>query len=131
MTQLEEIRVSYPNMPFKLYNNIHQHLQRLLRQQEKFDSNLLINSLPYGLKTTLLFEIHKEVITKFIFFNGCENSDFILKVLTHFIPLYSKQNVFLIKEGEIIENIFFVKEGRLSLEAAIDLDNIEDSVEKY
>ena len=28
MMQLEEIRIAYPNMPFKLYNNIKQHLQR-------------------------------------------------------------------------------------------------------
>jgi hypothetical protein len=118
-------------MPFKLYNNIHQHLERLAKQQEKYDSNLLINSLPYNLKNTLIFEIHKEVIHKFIFFNGCENSDFILKVITHFIPLISKKNTFLIKEGEIIENIFFVKDGRLALEAAIDLDNIEESIERY
>ena len=131
MMQLEEIRIAYPNMPFKLYNKIHQHLERLLKQQEKYDSNILINSLPYNLKNKLIFEIHKEVIKKFIFFNGCENSDFILKVITHFIPLSSKKNAFLIKEGEIIENIFFVKDGRLALEAAIDLDNIEESVERY
>ena len=131
MSQLEEIRISYPNMPFKLYNKIQQHLQRLSKQQEKFDSNILINSLPYSLKNSLLFEIHREVITKFIFFRGCENSDFILKILTHFIPLNSKKNAFLIKEGELIENIFFVKEGKCSLEAAIDLDNIEESIEKY
>ena len=131
ITQLEEIRIAYPNMPFKLYNNIHQHLQRSLKQKEKFDSNLLINNLPYTLKNTLIFEIHKEIIHKFIFFRGCENSDFILRILTRFIPLYSKKNSFLIKEGETIENIFFVKDGRLSLEAAIDLDNIEDSIEKY
>jgi hypothetical protein len=118
-------------MPFKLYNKIHQHLERLVKQQEKYDSNILINSLPYNLKNKLIFEIHKEVIKKFIFFNGCENSDFILKVITHFIPLSSKKNAFLIKEGEYIENIFYVKEGRLALEAAIDLDNIEESVERY
>ena len=129
--QLEEIRIAYPNMPFKLYNKIHQHLERLVKQQEKYDSNILINSLPYNLKNKLIFEIHKEVIKNFIFFNGCENSDFILKVITHFIPLSSKKNSFLIKEGEIIENIFFVKDGKLALEAAIDLDNIEESVERY
>ena len=131
VAQLEEIRIAYPNMPFKLYNKIHQHLHRSLIQQEKYDSNLLINSLPYTLKNTLIFEIHKDVINKFTFFNGCENSAFILKVITHFIPLISKNNAFLIKEGEIIENIFFVKDGKLSLEAAIDLDNIEESIEKY
>ena len=37
----------------------------------------------------------------------------------------------MIKEGELIENIFFVKDGKLALEAAIDLDNIEESVERY
>ena len=42
-----------------------------------------------------------------------------------------KKNAFLIKEGENIENIFFVKNGRLALEAAIDLDDIEKSIEKY
>ena len=131
MMQLEEIRIAYPNMPFKLYNNIKQHLQRSLRRQEKFDTNILINSLPYALKNNLLLTIHKEIISKFIFFKGCENSDFIIKVLTHFIPLYSKKNTFLIKEGEKIENIFFVKDGRLTLEAAIDLDDIEKSIEKY
>ena len=129
--QLEEIRIAYPNMPFKLYNNIHQHLQRSLIRQEKFDSNILINSLPYTLKNNLLLAIHQQIIRRFIFFKGCENSDFILKVLTHFIPSYSKKNTFLIKEGEIIENIFFVKDGRLSLEAAIDLDDIEKSIKKY
>ena len=91
VAQLEEIRISYPNMPFKLYNKIHQHLHRLLKQQEKYDSNLLINSLPYTLKNALIFEIHKDVINRFIFFNGCENSAFILKVITHFIPLISKK----------------------------------------
>ena len=37
----------------------------------------------------------------------------------------------MVGEGEFYENIFFVKDGRLSLEAIIDLDNIEISIEKY
>ena len=94
--QLEEIKIAYPNMPFKLYNNINQHLERLFKQKKKFDTNLLINSLPYTLKNKLLLVIHKEIINKFIFFKGCENSDFIIKILTRFIPIYSKKNAFLI-----------------------------------
>ena len=35
MAKLEAIRISYPNMPFKLYNKIQQHIQRLLTQQKK------------------------------------------------------------------------------------------------
>ena len=52
-------------------------------------------------------------------------------MLTHFIPIFSKKNIVLVGEGEFFENIFFIKDGRLSLEAIIDLDNIEMSIEKY
>ena len=131
MTRLEEIRIAYPNMPFKLYNKIQQHIQRLLTQNKKYENNLLINSLPYYLQNSVLFQIHKNEISKFTFFKNCDNSDFILKVLTHFIPISSKKNIVLVGEGEFFENIFFIKDGRLSLEAIIDLDNIEMSIEKY
>ena len=131
MTRLEEIRIAYPNMPFKLYNKIQQHIQRLLTQNKKYENHLLINSLPYYLQNSVLFQIHKNEISKFTFFKNCDNSDFILKVLTHFIPISSKKNIVLVGEGEFLENIFFIKDGRLSLEAIIDLDNIEMSIEKY
>ena len=129
MTKLEEIRIAYPNMPYKLYNKIQHHIQRLLTQSKKYEYNILVNSLPYYLQNSVLFQIHKNEIDKFTFFKDCDNSDFILKVLTHFIPIFSKKNIVLVGEGEFFENIFFIKDGRLSLEAIIDLDNIEMSIE--
>ena len=131
MTKLEEIRVTYPNMPFKLYNKIQQHIQRMLTQNKKYEYNILINSLPSNLQNLILFQIHKNEIERFTFFKECDNSDFILKVLTHFIPVFSKKNIVLVGEGEFYENIFFIKDGKLALEAIIDLDNIEMSIEKY
>ena len=131
MTKLEEIRIAYPNMPYKLYNKIQQHIQRMLTQSKKYEYNILISNLPYYLQNSVLFQIHKNEINKFIFFKDCDNSDFILKVLTHFIPIFSKKNIVLVGEGEFLENIFFIKNGRLSLEAIIDLDNITISIEKY
>ena len=131
MTKLEEIRIAYPNMPFKLYNKIQQHIQRMFTQSKKYEYNLLVNSLPYYLQNSVLFQIHKNEINNFTFFKGCDNSNFILKVLTHFIPIFSKKNIVLVGEGEFFENIFFIKNGRLSLEAIIDLDKIEMSIEKY
>ena len=131
MTKLEEIRITYPNMPFKLYNKIQQHIQRMLTQNKKYEYNILINSLPSNLQNLILFQIHKNEIERFTFFKECDNSDFILKVLTHFIPVFSKKNIVLVGEGEFYENIFFIKDGKLALEAIIDLDNIEMSIEKY
>jgi hypothetical protein len=131
MTKLEEIRIAYPNMSFKLYKKIQQHIRRMLTQSKKYEYNILINSLPYYLQNSVLLQIHKNEINNFRFFRNIDNSDFILKVLTHFIPIFSKQNIVLVGEGELFENIFFIKNGRLSLEAIIDLDKIEMSIEKY
>ena len=131
LSLLEEIRVSYPKMSFKLYNKIHKHLETVSRQQEKLDTNLLVTNLPYTLKNQIIFIIYGSIIEKFKFFKDCENSDFILRVLTSFIPLSTKQGAFIIQEGDIIDNIVFVREGRLSLVATIDLDNPLISINKY
>ena len=131
LSLLEEIRVSYPKMGFKLYNKIYKHLETVSHQQEKLDTNLLVTNLPYTLKNQIMFIIYGNIIKKFKFFKECENSDFILRVLTSFIPLSTKKGAFIIQEGEIIDNIVFVREGRLSLVATIDLDNPSVSIDKY
>ena len=128
---LEEIRISYPKMSFKLYNKIHKHLETVSLQQEKLDTNLLVTNLPYTLKNQIMFIIYGSIINKFKFFKDCQNSDFILRALTSFIPLSTKKGAFIIQEGEIIDNIVFVKEGRLSLVATIDLDNPSASIDNY
>ena len=128
---LEDIRISHPKMPFKLYNQIKHHLQTNLQQQKKSDINLLINSLPHALKYTLLFVINKNYVNKFDFFKKCYNSNFIAYSLINFVPTTYKKNTLIIKEDELMDNTIFIIEGRLSLEIAIDLESPEDSIEKY
>ena len=128
---LEEIRISYPNMPFKLYNQIFHHLAARKIRQQHCDSNILINSLPYSLKNKILLTIYRQTINNFKIFRGHQNTDFTLRLLTNFIILFSKKNAFLIHEGQIIDNIIFVKEGRLGLEASINIDEPGKSVLKY
>ena len=43
----------------------------------------------------------------------------------------AKKGAFVIQEGELVDYIVFVKEGRLSLVAAIDLEDPISSIEKY
>ena len=128
---LEEIRISYPNMPYKLYNKILHHLELRKLRQKKLDLNLLINSLPYSLRNTILFSIHHQIIKNFKIFKKCQNSDFINQLLTNFIPLFSKKNAILIYENQLIENLIFVKEGRLSLDAGIEIEDPEKSINQY
>ena len=131
LTMLEEIRVEFPKMSFKLYNKIHQHLQSVSNQQKKVDLNILVNSLPYSVKNMVLFRVYNKCIRRFIFFKKCDNTDFISRVLTNFIPLFSMKKALLIREGELIENIYFVKTGKLSLNVVLDPDDPEDSIKRY
>ena len=131
LMMLEEIRIEFPTMSFKLYNKIHQHLKSVSNQQKKIDLNILVNSLPYSIKNMVLFKIYNNCIEKFNFFKRCDNTDFISRVLTNFIPLFSMRKALLIREGENVDNIFFVKTGKLSLNVTLDRNNIEESIRKY
>ena len=128
---LEEIRITHPKMPFKLYNQILHHLQSNFQQQKKSDINVLINSLPHALKYQLLFVMNKNYVDNFHFFKKCYNSNFISYTLLNFVPITYKKNVLIIKEDQLIDNVVFVVDGRLSLEIAIDLENPEKSINKY
>jgi len=131
MRILEEIRVDYPNMPFKLYNKIYNYIESRSAAEKKLDTNILTNSLPFNLRNVLLLLMHESCIKNFKFFKNCDNSNFIIQVLSKFVPAVSKKSEILMYEGEMIEEIVFVKDGRLSLEAAIDIENPEESIKNY
>ena len=125
---LESIRISYPTMPFKLYNKIKNHLLSIFKKRKKTGISLLINGVPDAIKNDLLFKIYSKVINGFIIFKEVKNSNFVLQMLTSFIPVVSKKEEIIILEGEIIRNIVFVKDGRLSMEISIDLNDAYKSI---
>ena len=75
--------------------------------------------------------MYKLEIEKFIFFKGISNTNFLSEVLYNFSPLTCKKNDILLKENEIIEEIYFVREGGLSLELPINMDSPEESLNEY
>ena len=131
LNMLENIRISYPNMPFKLYKNIKAYLLSKSTSQEKYDVNSLIDALPFTLKNNILFSMYKTCIKNFKFFKKNDNSEFIATILSNFIPVVSKKNEFLIYEGQMVEEIIFIKDGRIGLNAAIDLENPSKSINRY
>ena len=131
---LEQIRISYPLMPFNLYYKIHNYLKKKAKKKENnrnIEIFTLVNSLPEKFKKEILNVIYKDVINDFKFFNDCKNSDFIIKVLSSFVQTICKKDTILLLEGKKIESIIFVKDGRLILEATIDSLDPFKSVEKY
>jgi hypothetical protein len=128
---LENIRIAYDDMPFKLYKNIRRYLESKSNSQEKYDINSLIDGLPFYLKNNILFTMYKTAINNFKFFKKNDNSEFIAQVLTNFILVISKKNEFLVYEGEMVDEIIFIKDGRISLNAAIDVEEPAKSIYTY
>ena len=58
--------------------------------------------------------MYKDIIHNFIFFKKFYNTDFIIQVILALKPIQALRNEKLVKEGEYIEEIFFVKRGVLS-----------------
>ena len=131
MKILEEIRVDYPKMPYKLYNKIYNYIESRNISEKKSDADILTNSLPFNLKNALLLIMYRNDIKNFKIFQNCENSNFIIEILSNFVPSTSKKSEFLVYEGEMIEDIIIIKDGRLSLEAAIDMENPQSSIRNY
>ena len=130
--ELEQIRIQYPLMPFKLYIKIQRYFTK--KSKKKNNSNeltTLINNLPDSLRNDMLLVVYRDVIRKFNVFKGCNNTDFIIQMCSAFIQTICEKETILLMEGKKVENIIFVKEGKLVLEAAINLANPSDSYEKY
>jgi hypothetical protein len=70
-------------------------------------------------------------IEKFVFFQGISNTNFLSKILYNFSPMTCKKNDILLKENEIIDEIYFVREGRLTLEIPINMNMPEESANEY
>ena len=131
LTILEGIRISYPTIPFKLYSKIKRHLFSTSNKRKKTGISILINGVPDAYKKDLLIKIYSNVINGFNIFKEVNNSNFIYNILTSFIPIQAKKEEIIILEGEFIENIVFVKDGRVSMEISIDLNDPYNSIQKY
>ena len=75
--------------------------------------------------------MYKPIIKNFIFFKNFQNTDFIVQVILSLKPILAYKNYVLVNEGELIEEIMFVKQGVLSVELPINITNPQENIEKY
>ena len=121
---LNDIRVSFPELSDDLYNRINSYLKRNLFNDKK-DKKLIINSLPVGLKNELVYHMYESIINNFAFFKNFNNIDFIVRVILSFKPILALNNDILLKDGDFVEDIIFIKNGRLTLELPIIFEEIK------
>ena len=130
MKILREIKIEYPNIGKGLYDKIKRYLN-YNKFEHKYNLKFILESLPSSLQNNLIIEIYKPIIKNFQFFKYFENSDFFVKIVTSLKPILSMKEDILIQEGDIIEDIIFIKTGVLALEIIIDLNDPKKSVESH
>ena len=112
---LDDIKVCYDNMSLELYSKIQRHLLYKFNSQ-KMDVNEIFNSLPIGLRNNLIIEMYKPIVKNFVFFKNFNNTDFIIQVVLSFKPLLSLKGEKLLNDGDVLNEMIFVKKGKLILE---------------
>jgi len=127
---LDEIKLNNPNLPDELYERILKHLIYKNTHEKKL-KNVLFDGLPLTLKNNLISEMYKPIIRSFIFFKNFQNTDFIVRVILAFKSIMAYKNDILVNEGDMVEEILFVKKGALSLEIPINLTNPQENIDKY
>jgi hypothetical protein len=127
---LGEIKMSYPNLNNELYERILRYLN-YNKSEYKYNVEYVLESLPSTLQNNLIVEIYKPIIKNFHFFKSFENSDFFVKIVTSLKPILTMKDDILIQEGDVIEDIIFIKKGVLTLEILIDLDSPKESAEQH
>ena len=123
---LEDIKLSYSNFSDDLYKRIYRFLKADVFDDKK-DNKIILNSLPISLKNDLVYNMYKPIIQNFFFFKNFNNIDFIVSVILSLKPIIALRNDVLMKHGDYVEDIIFVKYGRLSLDLPI---LIEDNISK-
>jgi len=127
---LNEVKLEYPNLSQALYDKIKRYLN-YNKSESKCNLKFILESLPSSLQNNLIIEIYKPIIMNFQFFKSFENSDFFVKIVTSLKPILSMKDDILIQEGDIIEDIIFIKKGVLSLQVIIDLNDPKKSAESH
>lgn len=124
---LEQLNSKY-YMSRKLYYKISKHLKYEMGA-DKTNKNILLNDLPISLRNEVILNINKDVFQSFNFFkNSRENHDFIIHTIMALKPTKSSKKDILLKQGEFIEEVIFVKRGYLDLEVIFDFQLDETSI---
>ena len=126
---LDDIKLKYNDMSKEIYTKIYRHLEYTHLNYHN-DPKMLIDTLPYGLKNSLLNEMYRPIIRNLNFFKNFKNSSFVLEIVRKLLPIRAYKNDILLDQGDIIENMILIKEGRLTLEVKININDPVESVNK-
>ena len=121
---LQNIAVLY-NIDYDLYEKILKflkyHYKIKAEEKDKF-----IDNLPTSLKNLLICKMYKDIIENFIFFKEHRenNIEFKVRILLSLRPIIAYKGEEILQVGEFLDEIIFVKSGRLSIFIVIQNINV-------
>jgi len=125
---LEDIKMNYSDFSDDLFERIDRYLKH--KQTNEDQEKNLIYELPISLKNALVYNMYEPIIENFIFFKNFDNKDFIVKVIFSFKPILAIKNDILIKDGDFVEDIIFIKKGKITLELPIRINADKENENK-
>ena len=125
---LEDIKISYDDFSDDLFQRIDRYIKH--KHKNENEEKNLIEELPISLRNTLVYNMYEPIIQNFVFFKYFDNKDFIVSVIFAFKPIIAIKNDILIKDGEFVEDIIFVKSGKITLEYPIKIKNKDEGDKK-
>ena len=116
---LQDIKMTYNDFSDDLFERIDRYIKHKTNNED--EERQLIEELPITLKNSLVYSMYEPIIQNFVFFKNFDNKDFIVSVIFAFKPILAIKNDILIKDGEFVEDIIFVKKGKITLELPIKI----------
>jgi CRP-like cAMP-binding protein len=107
---LEEIRGKY-----RINDKLHKLLKRYLSYDLKInriDKKCVLDELPQQLRNNLTLQIYHNQIQNLNFFKDAPN-EFIFRAVTLFKPLKMFKNEIIIKAGNYLDEMYFIRRGRV------------------
>ena len=127
---LEDIKLKNPKISPSIYKKVYRHLNYGMKKG-KNDYNIIFEMLPYSLKNTLIYEMYKPIINNFTILKNSQNSDFVISIIMALKPFSAIKNDLIVKYGDILEEMIFVKKGKISIEISINKKYQKELIETY
>eukprot|EP00002_Diphylleia_rotans_P032087 TRINITY_DN6709_c0_g1_i5.p1 TRINITY_DN6709_c0_g1~~TRINITY_DN6709_c0_g1_i5.p1 ORF type:complete len:595 (+),score=101.23 TRINITY_DN6709_c0_g1_i5:92-1876(+) len=117
LDDLEEY-IAYRKLPSKLKQRILSYYQVLWARSRGIDESKIVQDLPSSLRAAIAMYLNRPLLKKCPLFKDCTTPGFINSVVVHLSPVVALPGEYVIRQGEIGREMFFVRKGELKVIAA-------------
>eukprot|EP01012_Entosiphon_sulcatum_P005336 TRINITY_DN1234_c0_g1_i1.p1 TRINITY_DN1234_c0_g1~~TRINITY_DN1234_c0_g1_i1.p1 ORF type:complete len:503 (-),score=163.30 TRINITY_DN1234_c0_g1_i1:295-1803(-) len=108
--------MKYKRIPQDLQNEVRNYYTYLWKSGKGLDKNKVLDDLPPYLKNKMSVILNSEIIKKVPLFQQCkDDTEFINEIVKCFKPRVCLPNSFVVRKGEVGNEMFFISRGELNV----------------